>query len=107
MRKLMIAFAALCMAVSAADARPRKDTRECKGAVKAAGAAAIRISKARNSAIKAWRQRVINTHGERFADLDLARRVKKRCHIVRVDGSLSSLRLQRCTIIANPCSGRL
>ncbi len=106
LRKLLIVCAALCMAVSMADARSRKSDRECKARVKVSGDAAIRISKAKKNAARAWRQRVIETHGERFAELALARRVKRRCRTVRVGGSMRSLRLQRCSIVARPCSLR-
>lgn len=104
MRKLLIVLAALCMAMSMADARPRKGDRECKARIKAVGAAAIRNTKAKKNAARAWRQRVIEMHGERFAEIALARRVKKRCRTVRVGGSMRSLRLQRCSIVARPCS---
>lgn len=104
MKKLLIACAVFCVAVSAADSRPRKAHRQCKGPIKVSGAATIRTSKAENSAIEAWRQRVIDLHGQGFADLERARRVRKRCRTERVSGSMRSLRMRRCTVSARPCS---
>ena len=103
MKKLLIVCAALCMAVTAADAKPKKDNRECREPIKAAGDAALRISKAKKTAVKAWQERVINEHGERFINFELARVVDEHCDPARVGGGMGPLNLKRCVIVARPC----
>ena len=103
MKKLLIVCAALCMAVSAADAKPKKDMRECKNSVKATGDAALRISKAKKNAIKTWQELVINEHGERFINFELARVQEEHCDPARVGGGMGPLNLKRCVIVARPC----
>jgi hypothetical protein len=107
MKKFLIVCAALCMAVPAAEAKHKKDNRECKEPIKAAGAAAIRLSKAKKNAIKAWQEQVINTHGERYINFELARVIDDHCDPARVGGSMGPLSLKRCVITARPCRSGL
>jgi hypothetical protein len=105
MKKLLIICAALCVAATAADAQKRpRDTRECKEAIKAAGDAALRISKAEKTAIKAWQEQVISQHGERYMNFDNARIVNRECNPARVGGGMGPLSLKRCYITARPCT---
>jgi hypothetical protein len=105
MKKLLIVCAALCVAATAAQAQHKKerDHRECKDPVKAAGEAALRISKAKKSAVKAWQEQVINQHGERFINFELARVIDEHCDPARVGGTMGPLSLKRCVIVARPC----
>lgn len=104
MKKLLIVCAALCLAATGADAASkRKDDRECKEPIKAAGEAAIRISKAKKNAVKAWQEQVINTHGERFINFENARVVDEHCDPARVGGGMGPLNLKRCVLVARPC----
>jgi len=105
MKKLLIVCAALCLAVTAADAREkhREHRGECKEPVKAAGAAAIRLSKAEKNAVKAWQEQVINLHGERYINFDNARVIDRHCDPARVGSSMGPLSLKRCLIVARPC----
>lgn len=105
MKKLFIICAALAMAATAADAKPkpREKGRECKEAIKASGDAALRISKAEKNAIKSWQEVVINNHGEQYINWENARVIDRHCDPARVGGSMGPLSLKRCVILARPC----
>ena len=109
MKKLLIVCAALCLAVTAADAKsrrapaPAKDDRCKSEALQGAGAAAIRISKAERNAVKAWQQEVINRYGERYMNFDNARVVDRHCDPARVGGTMGPFSLKRCVVVAHPC----
>lgn len=105
MKKLLIVCAALCMAATAADAKPKhhEKGRECKEAIKASGDAAIRLSKAERNAWKSWQEVVINNHGEQYINRENARVIDRHCDPARVGGSMGPLSLKRCVIVARPC----
>ena len=111
MKKLLIVCAALCLAATAADAKERRHERghdrdhECKDSVKAAGEAALRVSKAERNAVKSWQEQVINLYGERYINFDNARVVERHCNPARVGGTMGPLHLKRCVIVARPCQG--
>lgn len=108
MKKLLIVCAALCLAATAADAKPRSQRDDgCKEPVKAAGEAAIRISKAKRNAVKAWSEQVINQHGERYMNFENAKVVDDHCDPARVGGTMGPLSLKRCVVVARPCKSGL
>lgn len=109
MKKLLILCAALAVAVSAADAKPKSKPqekgRECKEAIKASGDAAIRRSKAEKNAWKSWQELVINAHGEQYLNKEYAKIVDRHCDPARVGGGMGMLDMKRCVVVARPCKG--
>jgi hypothetical protein len=109
MKKLLVICAALCMAATAADAKPKhhekEKGRECKDAIKASGDAALRLSKAENNAWKSWQEIVINNHGEQYMNKEYAKVQDRHCDPARVGGGMGPLSLKRCVILARPCKG--
>jgi hypothetical protein len=87
------------------DREREREQREsaCKEPVKAAGDAYHLIRAARSSSIKRWQEQVINAHGERFINFDVAKVVDFHCDPARVGGSNSLWNLKRCVIVARPC----
>jgi hypothetical protein len=85
--------------------RERDRDREsfCKEPVKAAGDAFHLVRAARASAVKRWQEQVINAHGERFINFEVARVVDFHCDPARVGGGNSIWDLKRCVIVARPC----
>ncbi len=81
----------------------RERESACKEPVRAAGDAYHLIRAARSSAIKRWQEQVINAHGERFINFDVAKVVDFHCDPARVGGGNNIWDLKRCVIVARPC----
>jgi len=76
--------------------------RHCREPMHAAGDADARQENARNAAIKAWQEQVINEHGERYINFAAAVVLDEHCDPARV-GENNLLDLKRCVITAAPC----
>ncbi len=83
--------------------RDRERESLCKEPVKAAGDAYHLVRAARSSAIKRWQEQVINAHGERFINFEVAKVVDFHCDPARVGGGNTIFDLKRCVIVARPC----
>jgi hypothetical protein len=80
----------------------RNGVMRCRPPMHAAGDADARSEAARNMAIKAWQEQVINEHGERFINFAAAYILDEHCDPARV-GENNLLDLKRCVITAAPC----
>ena len=76
--------------------------RRCRPPMHAAGAADARLESARGMAIKSWQEQVINEHGERFLNFEVAYVIDEHCDPARV-GEGNIIELKRCVITAAPC----
>lgn len=96
-----------------ADAQPGRRDRErdraweherCREPIEAAGDAYVWTRFARRSAIKRWRELVINVHGERYMSYENARGPEGGPPLLRCDlASVGILNMKRCVVIARPC----
>jgi hypothetical protein len=84
------------------DADVQAGPRRCRPPMHAAGGADARIDSARGAAIKAWQEQVINEHGERFLNFEVAYVIDEHCDPARV-GEGTIVDLKRCVVTAAPC----